>query len=50
MEKKLTTEQIAYIDETLVLNGLNFDDLKIEATRAPIVFKNQQRGDTNLSC
>lgn len=32
MEKKLTTEQIAYIDETLVLNGLNFDDLKIEAT------------------
>lgn len=29
---KLTTEQIAQIDETLVLNGLKFDDIKLEVT------------------
>ena len=29
---KLTTEQLAQIDETLVLNGLNYDDLKLEVT------------------
>ena len=27
---KLTTEQLSQIDETLVLNGLNYDDLKLE--------------------
>ena len=29
---KLTTKQLAQIDETLVLNGLNYDDLKLEVT------------------
>ncbi len=29
---KLTTEQIAEIDETLVLNGLIYDDIKLEVT------------------
>ena len=29
---KLTTEQIAAIDETLVLNGLIYDDIKLEVT------------------
>ena len=29
---KLTTQQIAQIEETLVLNGLKFDDLKLELT------------------
>ena len=29
---KFTTEQLAQIDETLVLNGLNYDDLKLEVT------------------
>lgn len=29
---KLTTEQIAIIDETLVLNGLIYDDIKLEVT------------------
>lgn len=32
MEKKLSIEQIALIEETLVLNGLKFDDLKLELT------------------
>ncbi|MEO8255616.1 MAG: hypothetical protein ABI554_14650 [Flavobacterium sp.] len=32
MEKKLTAEQITIIEETLVLNGLKFDDLKLELT------------------
>jgi hypothetical protein len=27
---KLTTEQIAYIDEILVLNGVNYEDIKLE--------------------
>ncbi|MBP2283651.1 hypothetical protein H4V97_001969 [Flavobacterium sp. CG_23.5] len=29
---KLTTEQITQIEETLVLNGLNYDDIKLEVT------------------
>lgn len=29
---KLTTEQIEYIDNTLVLNGLEFEDIKLEVT------------------
>ncbi|OAB31510.1 hypothetical protein SAMN05444395_101486 [Flavobacterium fryxellicola] len=29
---KLTQEQITQIEETLVLNGLNYDDLKLEVT------------------
>ena len=29
---KLTNQQLAQIDETLVLNGLNYDDLKLEIT------------------
>ncbi len=29
---KLTIEQIAKIDETLVLNGVVYDDIKIELT------------------
>ncbi|CAM2855380.1 hypothetical protein [Flavobacterium frigoris] len=32
MEKKLSAEQIALIDETLVLNGLTYDDIKLEVT------------------
>ena len=32
MEKKLSVEQIALIDETLVLNGLTYDDIKLEVT------------------
>jgi hypothetical protein len=27
---KLTNQQIAFIDETLVLNGLTYDDIKLE--------------------
>ena len=29
---KLTTEQIALIEETLVLNGLKYYDIKLEVT------------------
>ena len=29
---KLTNQQIAQIEETLVLNGLNYDDIKLEVT------------------
>ncbi len=29
---KLTTEQITQIEETLVLNGLIYDDIKLEIT------------------
>ena len=29
---KLTTEQITQIDETLILNSLKYDDIKLEVT------------------
>jgi hypothetical protein len=32
MEKKLSVEQIALIEETLVLKGLTYDDIKLEVT------------------
>jgi hypothetical protein len=46
---KLTTEQIAIIDETLVLNGLIYDDIKLEVTDHIASEIEAKMGESNIS-